>query len=135
MSILNQKNLWPTLIYQFEHLGHPKQPYLSVHWHWNPLTFFDFWGVVFLVKLLPSTALGCENRKFNFLRLFKGRYFSESMMHFSNCPKNVPKTILNKSIWNCVFAHQAVYFSSIKVFQNWTIGWYKYINLNKFILK
>ena len=24
MGILNQKNLWPTLIYQFEHLGHPK---------------------------------------------------------------------------------------------------------------
>ena len=23
MGILNQKNLWPTLIYQFEHLGHP----------------------------------------------------------------------------------------------------------------
>ena len=26
----------------------------------------------------------------------KGRFFSESMMHFSNCPKNVPKTILKK---------------------------------------
>jgi hypothetical protein len=26
----------------------------------------------------------------------KGRFFSESMMHFSHCPKNVPKTILKK---------------------------------------
>ena len=23
MGLLNQKNLWPTLIYQFDHLGHP----------------------------------------------------------------------------------------------------------------
>jgi hypothetical protein len=23
MGLLNQKNLWPTMIYQFEHLGHP----------------------------------------------------------------------------------------------------------------
>ena len=26
----------------------------------------------------------------------KGRFFSESMMHFSHCPKNVPKTIVKK---------------------------------------
>ena len=32
----------------------------------------------------------------------KGRFFSESMMHFSHCPKNVPKTILKKRFWNCV---------------------------------
>jgi hypothetical protein len=28
--------------------------------------------------------------------LSKGRFFSESMMHFSHCPKNVLKTILKK---------------------------------------
>ena len=32
----------------------------------------------------------------------KGCFFSESMMHFSHCPKNVPKTILKKRFWNCV---------------------------------
>ena len=26
----------------------------------------------------------------------KGRFFSESMMLYSHCPKNVPKTILKK---------------------------------------
>ena len=28
--------------------------------------------------------------------LSKGRFFSESTMHFSHCPKNVPKTILKR---------------------------------------
>ena len=32
----------------------------------------------------------------------KGRFFSERMMYFSHCPKNVPKTILKKRFWNCV---------------------------------
>ena len=29
----------------------------------------------------------------------KGRFFSESMMHFSDCPKNVPKKILKNRFW------------------------------------
>ena len=33
--------------------------------------------------------------------------FSESMMHFSHCPKNVPKTILKKRFWNCIFFRSA----------------------------
>ena len=35
------------------------------------------------------------------ISVHKGRFFSESMMHFSNCPINVQKPILNK-ILNCV---------------------------------
>ena len=34
--------------------------------------------------------------KFDLQKISKGRFFSESMMHFSHCPKNVPKTILKK---------------------------------------
>ena len=29
-------------------------------------------------------------------------FFSESVVQFSHCPKNVPKTILNMRFWNCV---------------------------------
>jgi hypothetical protein len=39
---------------------------------------------------------GAENCFLKKSLLGKGRFFSESMMHFSHCPKNVPKTILKK---------------------------------------
>ena len=32
----------------------------------------------------------------------KVRFFSESMVHFSHCPKNVPKTILKKIYFKIV---------------------------------
>ena len=49
-----------------------------------------------LLVTLPLSSM------FFSLRFVKGRFFSESIMHFSHCPKNVPKTILEKRFWNCL---------------------------------
>ena len=44
--------------------------------------------------LKNKTEKGCamDDKSHSFM-LTKGRFFSESMMHFSNCPKNVPKKL------------------------------------------
>jgi hypothetical protein len=39
---------------------------------------------------------GIVNGKEMCSAMLKGQFFSESMMHFSYCPKNLPKTILKK---------------------------------------
>ena len=69
MGILNQKNLWPTLIYQFEQLGHPNDARLFIEIYinsvstnkWNNLRKFRHIYVQLLNKNESFFGLNDEN--------------------------------------------------------------------------
>ena len=70
----------------------------------------------------------------------KSRLFSESVMQFSHCPKNVPKTILNKRFWNCVMFYvnkkrKKIQNTKLRIEGGTLFGqWKKYVNFSENII-
>jgi hypothetical protein len=68
MGILNQKNLWPTLIYQFEHLGHPTTD-LSLLKEFSKKSVLKIFIILFEQDCPEAVVHVLSNCHFKFLNL------------------------------------------------------------------
>ena len=94
-SLIIAKYLYASILFSF--------------WHHLTTPFSTFWSVRLwfstckcpAINIILSTYLSSKYGS-SWKTVPKVRFFSKNMMHFSHCPKNVPKTILKKIFWNCV---------------------------------